>query len=268
MNADGPAALHPLAALLRRFALQFLACQDWSVLQEVMADDYRLEVGGHVIAGRDEAYRPAMRVQFGQFPGLGVTVHEVLLADDAMAMRFTEHGASRRDGGRAAAWQGVSLFQVRKGRLQSGWAEEDYLARKRQLRTGVCDPLERPHRAPWDAQPEAADPEAASVARRWLLEGRAIEAAARPEDPDPPPAALLDAASTAIDAFVCAGRRVAFHVTHRGTYAGGFGDADSALTGSKAELRAAGIITVENGSVVGARVVTDRLGLRRSLQTA
>ena len=172
-DAAAAPLVDPLTALLRRFAVDFLTGQSWQALGDIMAADYRLDVGGHTIAGREEQYRPAMRTQFDLFPGLCVTVHDVVVGEAAIAMRFTEHGASRRDAGQRAAWQGVSLFRVEAGQLQTGWAEEDYIARKRQLRTGVCDPIEPPHAAPWDVRSKGVDLVAEAVARHWLLSGSA-----------------------------------------------------------------------------------------------
>jgi predicted ester cyclase len=262
-------ALDPLAALLRGFAVDFLTGQQWAALPQIMDPEYRLNVGGFLLTGRDEQYRAAMLTQFEQFPGLCVTVHDVLLGADALAMRFTEHGASRRDGGRRAAWQGVSLFRVEAGRLRFGWAEEDYIARKRQLRTGACDPIEAPHPAPWDGRVEPADAAALAVARAWLRDApfaadRSVHRHGAPSEPDPAPIIAVDA--TEIDEIVSAGDRVAFHATARGTYAGGFPDADRSLLGRPAELRAAGMLTVRAGAVLDVRIVLNRLGLQRSLR--
>jgi predicted ester cyclase len=270
---DGRFEVAPLSALLRRFAVDFLTGQAWGQLPAIMTPDYRLNVGGHVIEGRDERYRPAMLAAFAQFPGLCVTVHDVVMSRDAMAMRFTEHGASAHDAGRCAAWQGVSLFRVRDGLMQTGWAEEDYLARKRQLRSGVCDAIEAPHRAPWDVALQPASVAAEAIVRAWLASGAVFGSAciATPttnasEQRDPAPGTLLDVESVVVDELFSAGDRVAFHATATGTYAGGYADLPPDLRGQPAVLRGAGIVTVDAIDVVEARVVTDRLGLQRSLQ--
>lgn len=273
MDPAVPTQLDPLAALLRRFAVDFLTGQAWNQLPDIMAPDYTLNVGGHVIAGREERYRPAMLAAFVQFPGLCVTVHDVVLAPGAMAMRFTEHGASLRDGGRCAAWQGVSLFRVQDNRLQVGWAEEDYLARKRQLRSGHCDAIEAPHNAPWDVRVQHPNATAEAVALAWLTAGGCC----RPEciastvtaagvSLDPEPDTLLHVEAVTVDDLFSAGDRVVFHAVARGTYAGGYAELPPELTGQPAVLRAAGMLTVVDGAVIDARVVTDRLGLQRSLQ--
>ncbi len=262
------AAMDPLAALLRGFAVRFLTCQEWEVLPLVMAPHYQLNVGGFLIEGRDEQYRGAMVAQFEQFPGLCVTVHDVVLGEQAIAMRFTEHGASRRDDGRRAAWQGVSLFRIENGHLYRGWAEEDYIARKRQLRSGVCDHIEAPHPSPWDSRMEGANPAAEQCARDWL-KGTALLSsscgAITAGGADPELAGLIGDVTAEVDELFSAGDRVAFHVTCRGTYAGGFADVEASRVGSPITVRAAGIVSVHAGEVRKARVVADRLGLYRSL---
>jgi hypothetical protein len=259
-----------LAALLRRFAVDFLTGQSWNALPGFMAADYRLNIGGHVIAGREAQYVPAMIAAFEQFPGLCVTVHDVVLGEGAMAMHFTEHGASLRDDGRTAAWQGVSMFRVEDGQMQVGWAEEDYYGRKRQLRAGgECDAIGAPHPAPWDARAERRDDEAERVAREWLHAGgltaaRFVRWAGGPDDPDV--SSLIHPHATHVDELFSAGQRVAFHATVRGVYAGGFVDVEPGRRGAPVVLRAAGLLTLQGGVVTAATVVPDRLGMRRSLK--
>ena len=142
--------LSPEARALRGFAVDFLTSHDTTAVDWVMDPAYRLSIGGHVFDGRDAQYLPATAAQLDQFPGLTVTVHDTILGTAGVAMRFTEHGASRRDDGRVAAWRGITLFALHDGRLAKGWAEEDYFARKRQLKSGVPDAVAPPALAPWD----------------------------------------------------------------------------------------------------------------------
>ncbi|MGK0418294.1 nuclear transport factor 2 family protein [Haliea sp.] len=267
-----PPDIHPLAALLRGFAVDFITGHDIAVAERIMAPEYCLSIGGHLLNGRDAEYLPPTAAQIHQFPGLCVTVHDVIYGENALAMKFTEHGASSRDGGRAATWRGVTLFRTDGRKLSRGWAEEDYFARKRQLTTGICDAVDPPHPMPWDVQPAAPDLEVESVARRWLCsgEGRAGFPGAnwlsKVDDSDPQPDALVDIQATTIDELFSAGNRVAFHLQHEARYRGGFAGLDSALVGSAVTVRAAGMLTVCGGEVVEASITTDRLGLYRSLR--
>ena len=257
----------PQAALLRGFATDFLTSHDEAEVERIMDSAYRLSIGGFLLDGRDEAYFPATAVQLAQFPGLCVTVHDAIIGTDHVAMRFTEHGASVRDGGRLAAWGGVTLFRIVGGRLAEGWAEEDYFARKRQLKSGVCDPIRAPGTAPWDWPATPPDARTEDAVRAWL---------ARPEvllDPlveevlidGPGFAAMIDPGETKLNALFTAGSRAAFHLDLVGTYRGGFDDLDQATIGHPVTLRLAGLIDVADGKVVRAQVSGDRLGFHRSL---
>lgn len=260
---------HPLACLLRRFAIEFLTCQRWDALDAIMDPDYVLHIGGHDISGREAQYRPAMAAAFAQFPGLNVTVHDVLLGERAVAMHFTEHGASRKDAGRRAAWQGISLFRLHAGRMMTGWAEEDYAGRKRQLRSGNCDPVAAPHASPWDEPVREAVPEVGEVVRRWLEQGlddsglavRWAGTGATARD-------LLLIERVIVDECFAAGDRAAFHVTVTGRYRGGLDEIASDRVGHPVSLHAAGIVRTAAGRVVEGAVVPDLLGLQRCFPRA
>ncbi|MES2339203.1 MAG: ester cyclase [Pseudomonadota bacterium] len=257
--------LSPEARALRGFAIDFLTSHDVSAVEWVMDPDYRLSIGGHVFDGRDTQYLPATAAQLDQFPGLTVTVHDVILGTDGVAMRFTEHGASLRDGGRVAAWRGITLFRLHEGRLIHGWAEEDYFARKRQLKRGVPDPVAPPALAPWDQPVLPGDPAVEAIVRDWvptilsdpvldpvLVDGPGFDALVSPD-------------RVTITHLFSAATRVAAHLEVRGGYRGGFPDIDPALAGMPVVLRLAAMIDVCDDTVVRAQVSGDRLGLHRQL---
>jgi len=253
------------AQLLRGFATDFLTCHNAGVVERIMDPAYCLSIGGFLLDGRDERYAPATVAQLDQFPGLCVTVHDTIIGIDAVAMRFTEHGASIRHGGRVSTWGGVTLFRIENGRLRQGWAEEDYFARKRQLATGIPDAIMAPSASPWDGEPLPPDAATEAVARAWL--------AALPSGP------MLDEISAdgprfgdlvAIDRvevgmLFSAGPRSAFHAVCAGRYAGGFDDIDPARIGQPVVLRLAGMLDTDGTAVTFAQVTADRLGLHRSL---
>jgi predicted ester cyclase len=256
------------ARLLRGFAVDFLTCHDLTAVTRIMDPVYCLNIGGHVFDGRDNHYLPATAAQLEQFPGLCVTVHDVVLGPEAVAMRFTEHGVSRKHGGRAAAWGGVTLFRLQNGLLRQGWAEEDYFARKRQLATGACDSVKAPHAAPWDVPCVLPDATTEVIARRWLqnpaavLGGQSIDeiSAEGPRCAD-----LIAPTDINLGALFSAGDRAAFHLDCHGTYAGGFDEIDRARIGREVVLRIAGLMTVRNGEVFAVQIAADRLGLYRQL---
>jgi hypothetical protein len=224
--------------LVRRWCVDWLARADARVCEEILAPDYTLLIGGFTLGPR-EAYIEATLKQLGRFPGLGLTVHELIAAEDHVALRFTEHGASPKHG--EAAWRGIALFRWDGSRLSECFAEEDYYGRRRQFDTGSCDPIDPPAAAPWNSVPLARDAAAEQVVRDWLDAGDLGVAAlddGRPFD--------VELEGAEVNELFSAGSRVAFH--------GRLGGA----------LHLAGLVEVRNGEVVGGHVIRDRLGLSRA----
>lgn len=245
--------------LVRRWAVDWLSSHDPSVLPDLLAEDYVLRIGSVVIRGRDD-YGQAVMGQLEQFPGLVLTVHDVMGNDERAAVRFTEHGASAAHEGRVAAWGGIAMFHAEGGCLRATWAEEDYAARRRQLRSGEPYRVESPHPAPWDVAAEAPDSRAVAAVEEWLSSGvRELPAEVLVDDEahgtQPEPVEL--APGWQVDDLFSAGPRVAFHVTRHGA---------RQVDGSTVTLRMAGMVTVHDGAVVSGRLVRDRLGAVRRPQ--
>lgn len=262
-------AIAPTAQLLRGFAVDFLTAHEPEAARRIMDPDYCLSIGGFDLSGRDDAYLPATVAQLEQFPGLCVTVHDVIIGDDTMAMRFTEHGISIRNPGAAAAWGGITLFRVEQGRMRRGWAEEDYFARKRQLKAGICDAVLPPASAPWDQHALPASAETETAVRAWLADAALLFTDPAVETicaEGPAFASLVVPERIEIDALFTAGQRAAFHIVCHGRYAGGFSDIDGAHTGCEVSLAVAGMATIDTaGTVTCMQLSADRLGLQRSL---
>jgi predicted ester cyclase len=262
--------VEPFVALMRRYVNDYTNRHDVSVCPEIMEPGYTLRMGPHEVAGRDERYIPAARKQFAQFPGLCLTVHEIVTNGERLAMRFSEHGRSARHDGRGAAWTGLGLYRWNGTQLVENLVEQDYLARRRQLATGSAAGVEEPALAPWDTVPVAPDPAAELVVRDWIAAGDLGEPGVVADDGDA--SVLLEDATSEVDDVFSAGDRVAFRVRRSGSYAGGLGpDAgidDEALRGRTATMTLVGLVTVEDGRVVQGRVVRDRLGLARILSAA
>ena len=258
--------VEPVVAVVRRWSVDWLNGRRPEVCSEILAPDYTLRIGGFRLGPRED-YVPATLTQLARYPGLVVTTHQLVTDGDRVAVWFSEHGASARLGGRAAAWSGVGLFRWNGVALTACFAEEDYYGRRRQLDSGVCDPIDRPAAAPWDTRPEPADPAAETVVRNWL-EGadlRSVPVVCDDEGTGQPAERLLDVTGCELHELFSAGDQVAFHVAQTGRYVGGLeglGD----LVGEVAVLEVAGIVTVRDGRVVGGRVVRDRLGTARALR--
>jgi hypothetical protein len=246
--------LHPLAALLRRYAFGYTAAHDFAVCRELMVEDYVLRMGEHEVRGRDSAYVPATEKQYRQYPGLGFTVHELVLGEDRAALHFTEHGRSVLHGGEAA-WSGISLYRWDGERLVECRVEQDYAGRRAQQQSGRAHAIEAPGIDPWTGAAGAADPGTEAVVREWLSSGGLGRSAVGSLDDEHSAAVdrvrLEDAATTVLDLFT-AGGRGAFHVVVSGMW-----------DGRAASLYSTGLVTVAGGEVVGVRAITDRLGFSR-----
>lgn len=255
-----PTILDPL----RRWAVDWLSARRPEVCDDILTPDYSILIGGFLLDGRD-AYIEGTLGQLDRFPGLGLTVHELIWAGGKAALRFTEHGASPRHGGNPAGWGGVALFEGDGERLHRCYAEEDYLSRRRQLAAGVPDRIEGPVAAPWNTPEGEPDAAAESVVREWLQAADFENVSCDDGWLGSSVAVPLEGGETEVDALFSAGSKVAFHGVRRGAYAGGLDGLDGER-GAPAELHFSGLVEVAGGRVAGGRVVRDRLGLSRSLQ--
>lgn len=256
----------PVVGQVRRWSVDWLNGQHPQVCEQVLAPEYTLRIGGYLLGPR-ETYVPATMAQLSRYPGLVVTTHQVVTDGDRVALWFSEHGASVRLGGRAAVWTGVALFRWDGTALSACFAEEDYYGRRRQLDSGRPDAVLPPAVAPWDEPSQPADPVAEGVVRSWLSgpDLRAAPVVCDDEHTGPSAERLLDVATCEEHELFSAGDWVAFHVAQTGSYVGGLDGLDE-LVGRQTVLELAGLVRVENGCVVGGRVVRDRLGTARALR--
>jgi SnoaL-like polyketide cyclase len=256
----------PLVSVVRRWAVDWLNRADPSVCSEIMTPDYGILIGGFHLDGRD-AYVAGTVNQLNRFPGLGMTVHELISSGDRLALRFTEHGAAQKLDWREAAWGGVALFRWDGRRLTECFAEEDYYSRRRQLASGQTDPIEPPATAPWNATAQDPDPAAEEVVHGWLARGDLSSVELDDGWLGHDVALQLEDVTVELNELFSAGAKVAFHGVCRGRYVGGL-DAVDAATGQPVSLHVAGVVTVAEGEVATGRVIRDRLGLQRSLSEA
>lgn len=273
MSVAGP---QPYAALEAGAAVNLMKgfCQDWlnradpAACEAIMHSDYEVHIGGIVLSGLQE-YVPATLGQLQDFRGLAITVHELFTNGSEIALRFTEHGASLRAGGNAAAWRGIALFWTDGSLLVRNVTEEDYASRRRQLTAGVSDSVGEPAVAPWSTQPAAADLEAETRVRTWLeaggLSGTGRGGLVFDNGVDAGPILTVDS-TTVLDLF-SAGESVGFHVLEYGGYREGL-ELPEALVGSPCSLSTVGMVRVGQDGRISGHLVRDRAGLRRSLSRA
>jgi hypothetical protein len=259
--------MHPFLGLMRRYVVDYLQCQNPEVCAQIMSPDYVLHMGDTKLGPRDAVYVPAVVRQLQQFPGLGMTVNEIVFTEDRLAMRFTQHGASVRHDGRRASWGGIGLYQWNGHQLTSNYAIEDYYSRRVQLAGGPTELVESPAVAPWDEAPAVEDSSAVEDISDWI-QGRTPLTAERSVMFDNEPAgnasALIDVQSTRVDELFSAGPAVGFHITQHGLYRGGLEVPDNVL-GHEAVLFSVGLVRrLADGTIAG-RVIRERVGLQRSL---
>ena len=259
--------MHPFVGVLRRYVVDYLVCQNPAVCAQIMEPDYVLHMGGTDLGPRDEVYVPAVVRQLEQFPGLGMTVHEIVFAEDRLAMRFSQHGASTRHTGREASWGGIGLYRWNGTRLTSNYAIEDYWSRRRQLADGTPEPVESPAVAPWDVQPGVPDGTAEADIIDWVRGGAQTNEGDRVWFDDEgvgPTRSPLDVHTTVVDEVFSASGRVAFHVTQQGTYRGGL-DVPESSVGRDATLYSVGVVHRDAQGHLRGRVIRECAALIRAL---
>lgn len=261
--ADGPAFLR----LMKRYVVDYTNSHDQAATATIMEPDYTLRMGEHVLVGRDGAYAQATRRQLEQFPGLGLTVHEIWTSGERLAMRFSEHGASMRHGGARATWGGIGIYWWNGTRLTENMVEQDYFSRASQLASGIPNRVESPAIAPWDTPTAAPDEHATRIVRAWLETGEFVSTAGVLCDDAWTSAQMLriieQSNITINDIFSC-GSVVAFHITQHGTLAADFAQ-DPAERGLPVTLHSAGIVHVTPAGIESGRIIRNRLDLRRVL---
>jgi acyl-CoA synthetase (AMP-forming)/AMP-acid ligase II len=250
-------------SLVRRWVNDYFNRHDAAACAAFVAPDYALEIGDVTLAGRDDVWLPAVDVQMKRFPGLGMTVHQTVAGGDWAAAFFSEHGASE---GRQAVWSGVGIWRSNGEVLTGCIAQEDYMTRQRQLRSGVADPVEPPAVAPWDVIALPRDETVERIVAEWLQGSWPRETSAVRCDDDHITGTPLrfDTTETEIVFLNSSGPDVVFHVRQSGLYRGGL--AKIGATDLPATLYVNGLVRVEDGRVVSGRVIRDRVGLQAALE--
>ena len=247
--------IEPGIGAVRTWAVNWLAGGDRDAAARCLADGYRLRIGAFTLSPRS-AYIEATVGQLERYPGLGVTVHDILTDGRGSAVFLSEHGASTRHQGAWAAWRVVAVFEHDNATITRGWAEEDYWARRRQLASGVADPVGAPAPAPWTVTASPAEPGVEDAVRAWISAGTPGAPGVIRDDADliqqyEQPAS---AHAGSVDALVVSGRRAGFHAVLDAV----------AADGSAVSLPVAGLVEVmPDGSLIG-HLITDRLGLPRT----
>jgi len=254
--------------LMRRYVQDYTNCGNQDVTRDLMEPDYILFMGDHVVQGRDESYHAATAKQMRQFPGLGLTVHEIATTGERLAMRFSEHGASRDHEGKCSAWSGIALYKWNGTKLTSCWVEQDYWSRRTQLAEGRSNRVQGPAIAPWDTVPVPENPEAEARVRDWLASGSlAVTQGVLLDDQweAGPLAPLIEQEAVEINDLFSCGNLVAFHAVQKGRYLPGDG-LPSVADAGPAYLHLAGMVNVSDAGAIAGNVIRNRIDLSRRLR--
>jgi ketosteroid isomerase-like protein len=260
--------LDKFVALMRRYCYDYTNRQDFAACDAIMVPGYTLHMGTHDLTGRDQFYKPATQKQFEQFPGLVLTINDIITNGQRLCLRFSEHGASNRHQQRRAAWGGIGLYKWDGERLLENFVEQDYYSRRLQLASGRPVDVELPAIAPWDTLPQAANDAAEALVREELSVGRLLRHPSLGIDDRGaagPTQQILEPIEVQINDLFSAGDHVAFHIAQRGHLTADFSIERPELVGTDVTLHMAGVVTVREGAITAGRVIRDRLGLERRL---
>ena len=246
---------HGLVELARLFTVEWIIRADPGAPERIVRGDYVVHISGVEIPDRAR-YAEATLGQLEQFPGLTLTVHDLICDGQCLAMAFSEHGSSTKHDGRLAAWRGVALFDWDGERLTENWTQEDYFARRRQLQARLSGCCRRSHGCPM---------------------GRAASGRRRRERGDRPRLGVrrgllghLGRRRARTRAAGPSGRRHQLFTCVLGGPLGRFAATLSGIASPPrpqvtAALDITGLVHVREGRVSSGTVVTDRLGLHRRL---
>lgn len=251
-------------ALLRRWVVDYFNRHDSDAARDFCAPDYALSIGDVVLSGRDDVWLPAVEVQMRNFPGLGMTVHQTIAGEGWAAIWFSEHGASKS---KAAVWSGVGIYRSDGDVLTGCVAQEDYFTRRRQLKSGTCDPVDAPMAAPWDVGLAPSNPEAEASVLAWLEGSWPLPGGVRCDDEHITGVALeFEVDGAEVGQIRSSGEHVAFNLRQRGRYLRGLPDVSEGPTEQTLDVN--GLVQVSDGRVVSGRVIRDRMGLWSRLRNA
>ena len=259
--------MEPFLALMRRYCFDYTCVHDLSQIDQIMSSEYEITISGKTL--RIDEYRHVVSAAFRRHPTLALTVHEMMLSGDRLAMRFSEHGATGGDGSALAVWSGIAVYRWNGRQLLSCRVEQDFLGRDQQGESGTVACLEPAHPDPWAttiSTPSAPGNEA--TVREWLDRYAAAPDAERNVVrllEDRPSGPILARQQVEVHDLFSVGDRVAASVTFRGEYAEGL-PVDDDVTGTACELPATLIATVVGGKVDTVSLVRDRWGLVRRLR--
>ncbi|WBB69059.1 SDR family NAD(P)-dependent oxidoreductase [Micromonospora sp. WMMD812] len=128
------------AAIVHRFVDEVVNGGNLDVLPDLWADNLRWHGGSlgetHGLAAYTKQLADA---RDGSFTGMRLTIHDTIVQDDTVVIRFTNSGIHAGSfmgvpaTGRHAEWLGIGIYRVRDGKIAEAWFGEDVLGMLLQL---------------------------------------------------------------------------------------------------------------------------------------
>ena len=119
--------------IIRRHFIEGVTDKRPEVWDEIMAEDYRLDVGLAVdlLTGGRSGYQKGISAFWRAFPDMRVELHHLVAEDDLVVARYTERGThtgvyrGRQPTGRSYTKHGFGMYRITDGRMVEGWIQED-----------------------------------------------------------------------------------------------------------------------------------------------
>jgi len=129
-------------ALVRREYEQGVNTENFSVRDEVLADNFVAHFPGHEPIQGIQAFREFTAAFFTAFPDLQTTIEDLLAEGNKVAVRQTWRGTHRASfqgippTGKRITFTSIEIYRVAGGKLAEEWVELDIFGLLQQLGTG------------------------------------------------------------------------------------------------------------------------------------
>ena len=129
-------------ALVRREYEQGVNTKNFTVRDEVLADNFVAHFPGHEPIRGIEAFRQFTSAFFTAFPDLQTTIEDLLAEGDKVAVRQTWRGTHRASfqgippTGKRITFTSIEIYRVAGGKLAEEWVELDIFGLLQQLGAG------------------------------------------------------------------------------------------------------------------------------------
>lgn len=116
--------------LARRFYDEVLNSRKMDVADEILSPEY---LDHNAAAPGLENFKTYLAMITSVFPDIKVTVEDLLVDDDKVAVRLTVRGTQLGSfrgfppAGKHATWTGMDIIHISAGRIIERWSERDFL---------------------------------------------------------------------------------------------------------------------------------------------